>query len=373
MLRKLFQKSDKVFLGITLSLVVIGVVVFVSASLGILARSEQKFYGVVFNQILFGVIFGMSALVIMMNFDYQNLRKYAFHILVGTLILTALVFVPGLSYEHGGARRWISIGSIQFQPAEFLKIGFVIYFAAWLTWMKNKVHDFKKTLLPFSILLLVIAGILLRQPDTKSLILIVVAGVAMCIVAGVPWKYVLGFTAVAAVAFVGFAFVKGDYLKDRISTFIRPSDDTLGKSWQITQSLNAIGSGEMFGRGLGQSVQKFGNLPEPQGDSIFAVLGEEFGFIGTTIVVILYLFFALRGLRIASHAPDQFGKLLATGLIVLILGQSYLNIASLVGLFPLTGVPLVFMSHGGTSMMIALAATGIVLNISKAKRAQSQK
>ena len=148
MLRKLFQKSDKVFLGITLSLVVIGVVVFVSASLGILARSEQKFYGVVFNQILFGVIFGMSALVIMMNFDYQNLRKYAFHILVGTLILTALVFVPGLSFEHGGARRWISIGSIQFQPAEFLKIGFVIYFAAWLTWMKNKVHDFKKTLLP---------------------------------------------------------------------------------------------------------------------------------------------------------------------------------------------------------------------------------
>jgi cell division protein FtsW len=373
MLKKLFQKSDKVFLGITLSLVIVGIVVFVSASLGILARNEQKFYGVVFNQILFGVIFGMSALIIMMNVNYLTLRKYAFHILIASLVLTALVFVPGLSYQHGGARRWISIGSIQFQPAEFLKIGFVIYFAAWLTWMKNKVHDFKKTLLPFGILILIIAGILLRQPDTKSLILIVGTGLAMCIVAGVPWKYIFGFSGIMVAAFLGFALIKGDYLKDRIMTFINPSSDTLGSSWQINQSLNAIGSGELFGRGLGQSIQKFGSLPEPQGDSIFAVIGEEFGFIGTTIVVILYLIFALRGLRIASHSPDQFGKLLATGLVILIIGQSFLNIASLLGLFPLTGVPLVFMSHGGTSMMIALAATGIVLNISKSQRAHTQK
>lgn len=372
MLKKLFEKSDKVFLGITLSLVIVGVIVFVSASLGILARSEQKFYGVIFNQILFGVVFGLSALIIMMNINYLTIKKYAFHIMVFTLLLTALVFVPGLSYEHGGARRWISIGSIQFQPAEFLKIGFVIYFAAWLAWMKNKVHDIKKTLLPFSLLVLIIAGILLRQPDTKSLILIVATGLAMCIVSGVPWKYIGGFLGISIIAF-GILAWSVPYLRDRVETFIHPDKDAQGSGWQINQSLNAIGSGEIVGRGLGQSIQKFGSLPEPQGDSIFAVLGEEFGFIGSTIVVILYLLFGLRGLRIASHSQDQFGRLLVTGLVILIIGQSFLNISSLVGLFPLTGVPLVFMSHGGTSMMIALASTGIILNVSKSQRAHIHK
>ncbi len=372
MLRKLFEKSDKVFLGITLSLVIVGIVIFISASLGILARSEQKFYGVVFNQILFGVVFGLIALTVMMNVNYLTLKKYAFHIMVSTLILTALVFVPGLSYEHGGARRWISIGSIQFQPAEFLKIGFVIYFAAWLSWMKNKVNDFKRTLLPFGILVLIIAGILLQQPDTKSLILIVATGIAMCIVSGVPWKYIGGFLGISIVAF-GILAWSVPYLHDRVETFINPAKDARGSGWQINQSLNAIGSGEIVGRGLGQSIQKFGSLPEPQGDSIFAVLGEEFGFIGSTIVVLLYLLYALRGLRIASHSQDQFGRLLVTGLVILIIGQSFLNIASLLGLFPLTGVPLVFMSHGGTSMMIALAATGIVLNVSKSQRVHNKK
>ena len=370
MFKKIFAKTDKVFLGITLSLVLIGVVIFISASLGILARNEQKFYGVVFNQILFGVVFGFSALIIMMNVNYMTFKKYAFHIMILALIMTSLVFIPGLSYEHGGARRWLSIGSIQFQPAEFLKIAFVIYFAAWLTWMKNKVHDFKKTLLPFAILVIIIAGILLRQPDTKSLILIVVTGIAMCIVSGIPWKYIGGFLGISLLAFGILAWTV-PYLNDRVQTFINPAKDSQGSGWQINQSLNAIGSGEIAGRGLGQSIQKFGSLPEPQGDSIFAVLGEEFGFIGSSLVVILYLLYGLRGLRIASLSQDQFGRLLATGLVILIVSQSFLNIASLLGLFPLTGVPLVFMSHGGTSMMIALAATGIILNISKAQKART--
>lgn len=160
------------------------------------------------------------------------------------------------------------------------------------------------------------------------------------------------------------AFVR-PYVMERIKTFINPSSDPRGSSYQLQQSLIAIGSGGAFGRGLGQSVQKFNYLPEPQGDSIFAVIGEEFGFLGTTLLLTLYVFFAIRGFKIALRAPDTFSRYLVVGLVTLLTAQSFLNIASLVGLFPLTGVPLVFISHGGTALMVALGAVGIILNVSR--------
>lgn len=368
-MKHFFEKIDKVFLGIVLALTIIGVVMFVSASLGILARSDQKFYGVLTNQLI-SVALGVGALFVTMSIPYKNWRKYSLFIFLGSLVLTALVFVPGISFAHGGARRWISLGSFQFQPAEFLKIGFIMYFATWLSWFKSNAQDVKKAIMPFVIMIGTMAAILLRQPDTKSIMLMVIAGAAMCVLSGIPWKYILGFLGTAIVLFLILATTV-PYLHDRIDTFIHPEKDAQGASWQITQSLNAIGSGQIAGRGLGQSIQKFGALPEPQGDSIFAVLGEEMGFIGTALVVLLYLAFALRGLRIASHAPDHFSKLLVTGLVILLVMQSYLNIAALIGIFPLTGVPLVFMSHGGTSLMTSLAIVGIILNVSKSRKSSS--
>lgn len=356
---------DRYFLGIVLVIVTLGLFAFVSASLGILARSESKFYGVLVNQILLGFGGGLLALWIGMKVPYQFWRKHAFYIFIGTLVLTLLVFVPGLGFAHGGARRWISLGPVSFQPAEILKISFVIYFASWLAWTRKRTEEVKYKIVPLIVLLGIVAAVLLRQPDTKSLVLMTAATTAMLFVSGVSWKKV-GILLGAGILGIAILALVRPYVMDRIKTYINPAHDPRGASYQLQQSLIAIGSGGVFGRGLGQSVQKFSYLPEPQGDSIFAVIGEEVGFVGATLVVVLYVFLGIRGYKIASRAPDAFAQYLVVGVITLLIAQSFLNMLSLVGLFPLTGVPLVFISHGGTSLALALGAVGIVLNVSKA-------
>ncbi len=342
----------------------LGLLSFVSASLGILAKSESKFYGVLFNQIVLGFILGLLVLWVFARIPYTFWRKNSFFIFLGAVILTLCVFVPGLGFAHGGARRWISIGPISFQPAEALKIAFVIYFSAWLAWTRKRQEDIKFRIIPLFIILLVVASSLLFQPDTKSLILIIISACCMLFTSGVSWKKIIIICLIGFGAITVLAFVR-PYVMERIKTFINPSSDPRGSSYQLQQSLIAIGSGGAFGRGLGQSVQKFNYLPEPQGDSIFAVIGEEFGFLGTTLLLTLYVFFAIRGFKIALRAPDTFSRYLVVGLVTLLTAQSFLNIASLVGLFPLTGVPLVFISHGGTALMVALGAVGIILNVSR--------
>lgn len=362
--KKPTQPFDRYFLSIVVLIAVVGLFSFVSASLGIYAKSESKFYGVLFNQIVLGLVGGFAGLWCAMKIPYMFWKKYAFYFFVASLILTLLVFVPHLGFEHGGARRWISIGPVSFQPAEILKIGFVIYFATWLAWTQKKLQDIKFKILPLIGLLSIVAVILLRQPDTKSLILITTAACGMLFVSGVSWKKIGIIVGIGMVAIVSLIFLR-PYVMERVQTFINPASDPRGASYQLQQSLIAIGSGGVFGRGLGQSVQKFNYLPEPQGDSVFAVIGEEFGFIGSMILVILYVFLAIRGYKIAMLAPDNFARYVVVGIMTLIIAQSFLNIASLVGLFPLTGVPLVFISHGGTSLFIALFAVGIVLNVSR--------
>ncbi len=356
-------KVDKVFLGVVITLLVVGFFSFMSASFGVLARSEAKFWSIVISQVI-GLGLGGLLMYWFSRIDYKVWRSYAFYLFILSIGLTLLVFIPSISLEHGGARRWIDIGPISFQPVELLKIAFVIYFAGWLSWVKGKAKGVKHGVLPLVIMLGLVAAILLQQPDTKSIILMFVASAAMLILSGMPWKY-MAYAGVAAIVLFGVLAMSKPYLVKRITTFIDPSSDAQGASFQLRQSLVAIGSGGTFGRGLGQSVQKFTYLPEPHGDSIFAVIGEEFGFVGTTIVVVLFLVFGLRGLRIAYRAPDSFGRLMVAGLVILLCAQSFLNIASIIGLFPLTGVPLVFISHGGTSLMIAMAAVGIILNVSR--------
>lgn len=356
-------KIDNVFFGIVVALLVFGIFSFVSASFGVLAKSEVKFAGILFSQTI-GLILGGILLYTCLRVPYKFWRTYAFYFFIISICATLLVFIPGLGQEHGGAKRWIDIAGISFQPVEFLKISFIFYFAGWLSWVKSKAKEVRYGILPLAIMLGIVAGILLQQPDTKSIILLFLSSAGMLVVSGVPWKYIFGAIGIGILVFGLFALTR-PYLRDRIATFLDPSHDVQGSSWQLNQSLIAIGSGEIFGRGLGKSVQKFTYLPEPQGDSIFAVIGEEFGFIGTSILIFLYIAFALRGMKIAHEAPDAFSRLLVVGLVILILAQSFMNIASNIGLFPLTGVPLVFISHGGTSLMFSLAAVGIILNISR--------
>lgn len=356
-------KIDKFFLGVVIALLAFGFLCFMSASFGVLARNEAKFWSVVISQSA-GLVIGLGLMWWFSRIDYKAWRPKAFYIFIFSILVTLLVFIPSISLEHGGARRWISFGPISFQPVELLKIAFVMYFAGWLSWVKGKARQVKYGILPLVVMLGVVALILLQQPDTKSIILMFIAGASMLLLSGVPWKYVFISIGTAALAF-GILALSKPYLVKRVTTFMDPTSDLQGASFQLQQSLIAIGSGGVAGRGFGQSVQKFTYLPEPQGDSIFAVIGEEFGFLGTTLVVVLYVLFGLRGLRIAYRAPDSFGRLLAAGIVIIMLAQSFLNIASIIGLFPLTGVPLVFVSHGGTNLMIAMAAAGIILNISR--------
>ncbi len=358
------KKVDKFFLITVGLLLIFGIAMFVSASLGILAKNEKIFYSVLFSQLIMGFGLGVLGMYFCSKINYKFWRKYSFYIFLGSILLTAAVFIPSLGWSHGGAQRWIEIGGFSFQPVEFLKFGFIIYFSAWLSSVKNRVQDFKFGILPFCIMLAIIALILFKQPDTKSFILISVTGISMLFISGVPIKYILGVGA-AAVLVLGTLVFFTPYLQERVKTFIDPSSDPRGSSYQIQQSLIAMGSGGIFGRGYGQSIQKFSYLPEPQGDSIFAVLGEELGFVGAISSIFLYLLFTLRGFRIANNSPDLFSRLLVSGIVILIIVQSFMHIASITGVFPLTGVPLPFMSHGGTSLMIYLIAIGIVLNISK--------
>lgn len=358
------KRIDTIFLWLTVALVAVGFFIFISASLGLYAREGVQFSRVVFNQIFFGIALGSLALFGASKVNYKFWRKYAFYIFLAALIFTLLVFIPGVGFSHGGATRWIAIGPFSIQPAEFLKVAFVIYFATWLSGIGNKVQTFLHGLLPLLLLFIVIGIPLLLQPDTGTFLVILATGLGMFIVAGGGWLH-LGALIGTGILGLGSLVLIRPYLKARILTFLDPSTDPFGAGYQIQQSLIAIGSGQWGGRGIGQSVQKFNYLPEPVGDSIFAVFAEEWGFIGSILLVALFLAFALRGLKIASGAPTTFARLLVTGLILLIVVQSFINIASMLSIFPLTGMPLIFVSQGGTALMIALASVGIILNVSK--------
>lgn len=358
------HKIDKFFLTVVMILILSGIAFFVSASLGVLAKNEKNFYEVLISQLVFGFGFGLIGMYIMLKIPYKFLRKISPYIFIFALILTALVYVPGLGWSHGGAKRWVSLLGISFQPAEFLKFAFIIYLSAYLSSMKDKLQNFKYGILPFIIMLGITGALLLNQPDTKSFILITGTGLVMLFLAKVPLKHIFG-VGILVVLLGVILIYSTPYLQARVNTFLNPSVDGKGSAYQIQQSLIAVGSGGVFGRGYGQSVQKFTYLPEAQGDSIFAVIGEEFGFAGSVFVILLFIIFFLRGMKIANNSPNQYSRLLVSGIVILIILQSFLHIASVIGVFPLTGVPLVFMSHGGTALTIYMMAIGIILQISK--------
>jgi len=360
-------KISRPFLILTILLVVSGFFIFSSASLGVLARDEIKFSNVAFKQIFYGLFLGSLACLFSTRINYKVWKKYSFIFFLGSIFLTLLVFVPGIGLEHGGAKRWIDLGFISFQPAEFLKIAFIIYFAAWLSGMKNKVSTFSWGLLPFLIFSAILGAILLAQPDTGTYAVIMFAALAMYIAAGASWKHIL-ITFLIGVIGLGALVLTRPYIKQRLDVLIHPSANSQTSGYQLKQSLIAVGSGKVWGRGFGQSIQKFNYLPEPIGDSVFAVAAEEFGFVGAFSLVSLFIFFGMEGLKIASKAKDNFGRLMALGIVILILSQALINVGGIIGVLPLTGIPLPFVSHGGTALFIALVEVGIVMNISRYAR-----
>ena len=361
------KKIDRTLLTIVIILVVMGFFIFSSASLGLLSRSGARFSSVALNHGLFGIVGGSIALFITSSIHYRFWRKYAFYIFVGALLLTLLVFIPGLGMSHGGAKRWILLGGFSFQPAEFLKIAFVIYMATWLSGMHTHVKKFVRGTLPFVGITALVGVVMLLQPDTDTYAIMCAAGVAMFITAGGRLRDVCLMVLAGVVLIAALAFSR-PYIMDRITTFFDPTIDPQGSSYQIHQSLIAVGSGGAVGRGFGQSIQKFEYLPEPIGDSVFAVYAEEFGFIGSVVLIMLFTVLGFRGYRIASHAKDLFGMLLVVGFITLILVQAFLNIAAMLALAPLSGLPLPFISHGGTALLATLTAVGIILSVSRYQR-----
>lgn len=357
-------KVDIPFLISIFILVIGGFLIFSSASLGLLSKQAIKYGNVAFTQTFFGLFLGGLACIIISQIDYKLFRKYAFYIYIASFLATLLVFVPGIGVEHGGAYRWLYLGPLSIQPSELLKIAFILYFAAWLAGVKEKAQTFTYGFLPFLILTAITGAILLKQPDTDTFAITVFAGIAMFLAAGGRWRYVviLGLVGVLGLGLIAY---KRPYVMSRITTFTNPTGNALTSGYQIQQSLIAIGSGGFSGRGFGQSIQKFNFLPEPIGDSIFAVASEEFGFVGATAIILLFIFFAFRGLKIAGRVVDPFGRLAVVGIVIMIVSQAFVNIAAMVGVLPLSGIPLPFISQGGTALFMALAEVGIILNISK--------
>ena len=354
--------GDRLFFFLVLTLALLGFAIFCSATLGLLARETSSISKDILIQAGLGFGIGLIAFFIARAIPLARLRKWAPALFVLSLIATALVFVPGIGFNAGGATRWINLGFTTMQPAEFLKIGFVLFLAWWLSAHARELRNVRKGLLPFIAILAVPAALLLAQPNTSTTLLLIMTGGMMYFVAGAPWRD-FGILIAIAVICLGLVVVARPYVLERVKTFMNPGENALTSGYQIQQSLIAIGSGGLAGRGFGQSVEKFNYLPEPDGDSIFAVFAEETGFIGALILVALFMGLAARGIVIAGNSRDLFGGLVAFGFSFLIIFQAFINMGAMLGMIPLTGLPLPFISHGGTALVAVFLMCGLILNV----------
>ncbi|TAK95845.1 putative lipid II flippase FtsW [Patescibacteria group bacterium] len=360
------QKSDRVLVFGIFSLIAIGLVmVFGAGVIYAQTRFDGQQYYFFKRQLLFGVCPGLVLFYLAQRTPYQVWKRWAVPFFLGSLVLLALVFFPGIGLKAYGANRWIQLGSFSFQPSEMAKLAIIIYLAAWVESRGRKnIRDFIEGLLPFLGVLAIIGFLILEQPDMGTVGVITLIAFSIFFAAGAR---VAHLAAIAGAGIVGlYALIKFEpYRLNRLLTFLDPGVDPQGIGYHINQALIAIGSGGILGVGLGQSRQKFNYLPEPVGDSIFAIVGEELGFFGASLVLALFILIAVRGFRVARRAPDEFGKFLAVGITAWIVFQAFMNIGAITGIIPLTGVPLPFISYGGTSLVFLLTASGVLVNISK--------
>lgn len=328
--------------------------------------AEYKFnnpYKFVIHQGVFLVI-GLILMTILSKIDYHLYYDKANQIIFGCIVLLVLVLIPGIGTIRNGSRSWFGIGAFGIQPSEFAKLGIIIFSAKYFSRNNKEVKDIKKGVLPILGLVLLIFALIMLQPDFGTGVILVMSVIGLMFVAGVDFKFFLRIGVIGVIGIVGLIAIAPYRLK-RILSFLNPWEDPLGSGFQIIQSLYAIGPGGLFGLGFGNSRQKHFYLPEPQTDFIFSIISEEFGFLGVLIVALLFITIIYQGFKISRKAKDLFGKYLAFGIIFQIAFQAILNLMVVVGLIPVTGVTLPFLSYGGSSLLITLCSIGIVLNISK--------
>ena len=365
--KEITNKNPDIIIILTImSLLMIGLVMVLSASsIRSFNMFGSSFY--FFKRQLITVGIGLIAMFILMKIDYHLYKKLSKIILFGTFLLLVIVLIPGIGQFRGGSRRWIDLGLFGFQPSGVAKLGIIIYFSHYLSKKRDQLDDFFNGILPALIILGAVFFLILIEPDLGTAITIVINSFILIFVAGAKILHMtfLGFTGSIAILYFIFS---SDYRRERFTAFLNPWEDPLDSGYHIIQSLLALGTGGFFGVGIGNSKQKFLYLPEPGTDFIFAVLGEELGFLGVFIVIILYLLFFWRGIRTAYRAPDLFGTLLAIGITSMIIIQVFINIGVVSATIPVTGITLPFISYGGSSLLVMLSGVGILLNISsKAK------
>lgn len=346
---------DKRLLGLILLFVVMGLIAVADASAPqALSTYGDKFFFV--KQQLIWAAIGIGVLFVTMNIHYSFWEKVATPLFFISVFFLLVVLVPHFGFSALGARRWISFGFVNFQPSELIKLGICMYLA--------KVASKNKNTLSYFIPLVGVLALIMGQPDLGTTLIVAAIGLSQIFVSGVNLLYFAGALGVGFLGTLGLILIS-PYRRDRLFTFFQTTSDPLGKGYHIRQILLALGSGGFFGVGFGASRQKYSFLPESSTDSIFAVIAEETGFIGGLVIILLFGYFLFKGLRIAGRAPDRFSQVLATGITAWVSGQAFLNVASMVSLTPLTGIPLPFISYGGSSLVMVLAACGILLNISK--------
>ncbi len=346
------------------ALIGIGLIMIASAgvSYGNVRFGDPYYF---FKEQLLGLGVGTVLLLLAERIPYPLWRRFVVPLFVLALLLLVLVFIPGFGTTVYGAARWVDLGPFSFQPSEIMKIAIIFYLAAWLSRRgSNTAHDFYEGFVPFLTVLSLVSFLIIKQPDTGTLGLIFCISLSIFFASGANLKHIFGLIALGLAALIVLIKI-APYRMQRFLVFLNPEHDPLGAGYQMTQALLAIGTGGLFGVGLGYSRQKFNYLPEPVTDSIFAVLAEETGLFGGAVVVTLFLFFLWRGIRVAQRAPDKFGELLAIGIVAWVVCQAFINIAAITGLVPLTGIPLPFISFGGTSLAVLMAAVGVLLNISR--------
>ncbi|MCX6785175.1 MAG: putative lipid II flippase FtsW [Candidatus Komeilibacteria bacterium] len=359
------HQPDYWLLTYVIILLVFGLLMLASASS---VQSFERFgdsYYILKNQIVKGIIPGLLLAWWLSIISYQRLKKFVPVFFFAIVALLLAVLVTHYAFHWGGASRWLVLGPIVFQPSEFMKLALVLYLAAWLEKrLPDQLKNWQQGLLPFMLIMGAVALLIILQPDMGTLLVILVSGFLMYFLAGLPWKHLAAIAAILIVG-LGTLVVAEPYRFARLTTFLNPEQDKQGAGYHIQQAKIAVGSGGLFGVGIGKSRQKFNYLPQVYGDSIFAIVGEELGFIASTLLVLLYLLLGFRGFYIAKRAPEAFGKLVAIGITSWFTFQAFINIGAMIGIMPLTGIPLPFVSHGSSSLVSCLLAVGILLNISR--------